>query len=64
MHADSLKHHITHLEHSHSKLEKELLVLENLHENDTITAHEIKKKKLYIKDELVRCRQKLSEMLQ
>ena len=63
MHADSLKHHIKHLEDSHAKLEKELTVLENLHENDTVTAHEIKKKKLYIKDELARCRLTLAEML-
>ena len=63
MHADSLKHHINHLEESHKKLEKELMVLERLHENDTITAHDIKKKKLYIKDELTRCRQTLNEML-
>ena len=63
MHADSLKHHIKHLEDSHAKLEKELTVLEHLHENDTVTAHEIKKKKLYIKDELARCRLTLAEML-
>jgi hypothetical protein len=64
MHADSLKHHIKHLENSHQKLEKDLMVLERLHENDTVPAHEIKKKKLAIKDELTRCRQTLTEMLQ
>lgn len=63
MHADSLKHHIDHLEHSHQKLEKELMILERLHEHDTVIAHDMKKKKLYIKDELARCRQTLSEML-
>lgn len=63
MHADSLKHHISHLEDSHKKLDKDLMVLERLHENDTITAHTLKKKKLYIKDELTRCRQQLNEML-
>ena len=63
MHVDSLKHHIVHLENSHQKLEKDLAVLERLHENDTVAAHDIKKKKLYIKDELTRCRQQLTEML-
>lgn len=64
MYAESLKHHISHLEDSHKKLEKELTVLEQHHENDTVAAHEIKKKKLAIKDELARCRLKLAEMLQ
>ncbi len=63
MHVESLKHHISHLTESHSKLEKELLVLEQHHENDTVKAQNIKKKKLFIKDELARCRLKLSEML-
>jgi len=63
MHAESLKHHIKHLEDSHAKLEKELVILEKHHENDTVAAHEIKKKKLYIKDELARCRLTLEEML-
>jgi hypothetical protein len=62
-HPDSLKHHIEHLENSHHKLDKDLMVLERLHENDTVTAHELKKRKLMIKDELTRCRQTLSEML-
>ncbi len=63
MHADSLKHHISHLEESHHMLEKELLVLEKVHGNDSVKAHDIKKKKLYLKDEITRCRQKLVEML-
>ena len=63
MHAESLKHHISHLEATHSKLEKDLVILERQHENDTAHAHDVKKKKLYIKDELTRCRQQLTEML-
>jgi hypothetical protein len=63
MHAESLKHHISHLEASHSKLEKDLIILERQHENDSVKAHDVKKKKLYIKDELTRCRQQLTEML-
>lgn len=64
MHSDSLKHHIIHMEDSHTKLEKELAILENNHQNDSVEAQEIKKKKLHIKDEILRCRQQLTEMLQ
>jgi len=63
MHTDSLKHHISHLEHSHDKLERDLILLERQHGNDTIEAHNIKKKKLLLKDEIERCRHKLTEML-
>jgi hypothetical protein len=63
MHIDSLKHHISHLEHSHEKLERDLLLLERQHGNDTFEAHNIKKKKLFLKDEIERCRHKLTEML-
>jgi len=62
-HPESLKHHIEHLENSHHKLDKDLMILERLHENDTPAAQALKKKKLFIKDELTRCRQTLSEML-
>jgi hypothetical protein len=62
-HPDSLQRHISHLEESHTKLEKELLILEEHHQNDTPVAIGIKKKKLYIKDELTRCRQTLVSML-
>jgi hypothetical protein len=63
MHIDSLKHHISHLEASHSKLERDLILLEQQHGNDTVKAHDLKKKKLFFKDEIERCRQKLTEML-
>jgi hypothetical protein len=63
MHTDSLKHHISHLEASHSKLERDLILLEQQHGNDTVKAHDLKKKKLFFKDEIERCRQKLTEML-
>ena len=62
-HPDSLQRHISRLEESHNKLEKELLLLEEFHQNDTPVALGIKKKKLYIKDELTRCRQTLVGML-
>lgn len=55
MHTDSLKRHIEHLQESHQKLEKELHDLEKHHMEDSIKAHEIKKKKLKIKDEIARC---------
>jgi hypothetical protein len=64
MHSDSLKRHIEHMEHSHEVLEKNLVLLEKAHRGDSIEAHDIKKKKLLLKDELVRHRQRLKEMLQ
>lgn len=63
MHTKSLKYHISHLEQSHTKLEKELLILEAHHQNDTPVALTLKKRKLFIKDEIVRCRHTLAEML-
>lgn len=59
MHQDSLKRHITHLEDLHSKLEKDLAELELHHENDTVKAQEIKKKKLHVKDEIEKCKHNL-----
>jgi hypothetical protein len=63
MHIDSLKHHISHLEESHATLERELVLIERQHGNDTVKAHNLKKKKLFLKDEIERCRHKLTEML-
>ena len=60
---DSLKHHISCLEERHTNLEKELVLLERLHENDTTAAHDLKKKKLFIKDEITRCGISLTELL-
>jgi len=51
------------MEHSHEVLEKNLVLLEKSYQGDSTKAHEIKKKKLFIKDELVRHRQRLKEML-
>jgi uncharacterized protein YdcH (DUF465 family) len=62
-HPDSLKRHIDHLEDYHRVLEKQLVILEQQHQNDTPVAITIKKRKLLIKDELVRCRHTLEEML-
>lgn len=62
MHQESLKHHIVHLEDAHAKLEKQLTVVCKMHGNDTTEAHNIKKKKLHIKDEIARCKRTLSQM--
>jgi hypothetical protein len=40
-----------------------LIFVKLIHKNDSTDAHDIKKKKLVIKDELTRCRLKLNEML-
>jgi len=62
MHRESLKHHIVHLEESHAKLEKQLTNVGKMRSNNTAEAHNIKKKKLYIKDKIERCKRKLSQM--
>lgn len=63
MHADSLKSHIGHLEESHQFLDHRLIQMEKQHQYDSVEAREIRKKKLRLKDELLRCRQRLAEML-
>jgi len=64
MHAESLKHHIKHLEDSHAKLNKEVDTLEKNGLYEDLRLESLKKKKLQLKDELARCRQQLTEMLQ
>jgi uncharacterized protein YdcH (DUF465 family) len=63
MHADSLQHHISHLEESHSKLNKEVDLYERTGNYTDQDLTVLRKKRLYIKDELARCRQQLTEML-
>jgi hypothetical protein len=60
MHAQSLKNHIEHLKDSHRLLENQLHELEVAHQDDSLAAHEIKKKKLKLKDEIERCNQQLA----
>ncbi len=62
MHQESLKHHIQHLEDAHKKLEDDLRMMEKKHLNDTPQAQELKKKKLYIKDEISRCMKTLETL--
>jgi hypothetical protein len=63
MHAESLKHHITHLEKSHEKLDKEVDTLEKTGLYEDLRLEDLKKKRLHVKDELTRCRHQLTEML-
>jgi hypothetical protein len=62
MHADSLKHHISHLENTHDTLDRKIRAMEASYK-DNLTIQEMKKKKLHVKDEIDRCRHKLTEML-
>jgi hypothetical protein len=62
MHADSLIHHISHLENSHNEMDRKIRAMEASY-TDNLSIQEMKKKKLYIKEEIERCRQKLAEML-
>jgi hypothetical protein len=63
MHAESLKHHIHHLEDTHRFLDRQLILMEKQHLNDSVTAQNLKKKKLHVKDEIERCRQRLETVL-
>jgi len=63
MHAESLKHHIKHLEESHTKLDNEVDTLEKTGLFEDLRLEGLKKKRLHLKDELVRCRHQLTEML-
>jgi hypothetical protein len=63
MHAESLKHHIKHLEESHAVLDKKVDDLEKNGLYEDLQLETIKKKRLILKDELTRCRHTLAEML-
>jgi uncharacterized protein YdcH (DUF465 family) len=63
MHAESLKHHIKHLEDAHLALDKKVDTLEKTGLYEDLRLEELKKKRLLLKDELARCRHKLTEML-
>ena len=52
-----------HLEKSHEKLDKEVDTLEKTGLYEDLRIESLKKKRLYLKDELTRCRQQLAEML-
>jgi hypothetical protein len=63
MHVESLKHHIRHLEESHAQLNKQVDTLEKTGLFEDLRLESLKKKRLLLKDELTRCRHKLTEML-
>jgi hypothetical protein len=63
MHADSLKHHIKHLEDVHSSLNRQVDTLEKTGKFDDKDIMTLKRKRLHVKDELARCRQTLEGML-
>ncbi len=63
MHTDSLKSHIGHLEESHQHLDRKLIQMEKQHQYDSVEARQLRKKKLMIKEALLKCRHRLKEML-
>lgn len=63
MHADSLKHHIQHLEDVHSTLNRKVDTMEKTGKFDDKDLNLLKRKRLHVKDELTRCRQTLEGML-
>jgi hypothetical protein len=55
---DGLKLHIIELKHKHHLLEQEISDLMNSH-GDELEIHELKKRKLHLKDEIVKFEAKL-----
>lgn len=54
MSIDSLKHHLKHLKEMHDKLDKQITESYNHHDADA-KVHEMKKRKLQLKDEMAKC---------
>jgi hypothetical protein len=56
---EKLEHHIKHLQEKHDKLDKEIQTKYQLHEED-LKLENLKKEKLFIKDEIEINRKKLN----
>lgn len=54
MSIESLKHHLKHVKDLHDKLDKEITEAYNHHDADN-KVHEMKKRKLHLKDEMAKC---------
>lgn len=58
---EKLKHHISHLQEKHEKIDKDITELYNQHGND-MKIETLKKVKLHVKDEIEKCRRQIGEM--
>ena len=55
---EKMQHHITHLQEQHRTLDKEITEMD-CHWDESPECHDLKKKRLKLKDEIERCKQKL-----
>lgn len=55
---EKLQHHISHLQEQHRNLDREITEAD-CHWDESIECHNLKKKRLKLKDEIERCRKQL-----
>jgi len=55
---EKMQHHIIHLQEQHRELDKEITEMD-CHWDESPECHDLKKKRLKLKDEIERCKQKL-----
>lgn len=55
---EKLQNHISHLEEQHRTLDKEITELD-CHWDESVECHNLKKKKLRLKDEIEKCKKQL-----
>jgi uncharacterized protein YdcH (DUF465 family) len=55
---EKMQHHIDHLQEQHRELDKEITEMD-CHWDESPECHDLKKKRLKLKDEIERCKQKL-----
>lgn len=55
---EKMQHHITHLQEQHRTLDKEITEMD-CHWDESPECHDLKKKRLKLRDEIERCKQKL-----
>jgi uncharacterized protein YdcH (DUF465 family) len=58
---EKLEHHISHLEEQHRELDKEITEMD-CHWDESPECHDLKKKRLRIKDEIESCKRKIVEL--
>ena len=58
---EKLERHISHLEEQHRALDKEIIEMD-CHWDESVECHNLKKKKLKLKDEMERCKKQLSAL--
>ncbi len=55
---EKMQHHIIHLQEQHRAIDKEITEMD-CHWDESPECHDLKKKRLKLKDEIERCKQKL-----